>query len=186
VLLNAVAPNFLVTFVLMAVLSVMALRTLRTARKLHELEKAALSASPEPSAWTLDAAAVGPGAAPRRAPWHRSTKAAASWAQLLQLLTLWAAFAGLQLGKSWYERCTWQYGVLYGCQLALVLACTMLFARLAMAQADAAEGSENEEPLLQPAQQAQHGVTWTGHSFAAAAGWAAGAGALAGFIGLGG
>lgn len=51
------------------------------------------------------------------------------WLKLVELALLWATFMGLQVGKSQFNRCSWQYGLLSGAQLLAALAANLVFVR---------------------------------------------------------
>ncbi|KAL4533233.1 hypothetical protein Ndes2526A_g08674 [Nannochloris sp. 'desiccata'] len=48
------------------------------------------------------------------------------WAYLVELLITGGVLLGFQIGKSQFNRCTWQYGVLFGVQVLLVVAFTIV------------------------------------------------------------
>ena len=137
------------------------------------------------------------------------------WTQITQVIALWIVFAALNLGKSRHGRCTVPYAGLYLVQVVIALTATLFFVKQAVQTAAAEEeggggGSERGTdavpsiaiPLLSSTeqQQQQHsqeeGPDNGGNApsssslsklkLTSAAGFAVGAGAVAGLIGMGG
>jgi len=47
------------------------------------------------------------------------------WNYMIELTTIGGILLGFEIGKAQYDRCTWQYGVLFGAQVLLVAAVTI-------------------------------------------------------------
>ena len=109
------------------------------------------------------------------------------WGDIAQLLGVWAAFAGLQLGKDAFPRGAWQYGALFASQALLAAAA----AALAIGRAGSkSEGPESlGAPLLYASGRAAEGDVvggWTPRRLAAVSAITVAGGVLAGALGIGG
>lgn len=49
------------------------------------------------------------------------------WNHFLEILFISAAFLGLQIGKSFFSRCSWQVWTMFGIQIAFMVACSAFF-----------------------------------------------------------
>jgi uncharacterized membrane protein YfcA len=153
VLVNAVAPSWLITAAICIVLTYMAQRMLRLAINMRnkERESEALEAlrwsaenAENSSDCALDSALDSGGAPLARAlsnlrQWARPKL---PWTQIAQVLVLWIIFAALQLGRSRHGRCTVPYASLYAIQIAVALAATLYFVQKAVQSAEEGEDGE--------------------------------------------
>jgi len=130
------------------------------------------------------------------------------WNDLGKLFLLWIAFAGLQIVKSMLKRCSWAYGVIYLSQILLTFLCTLFFVhcsvRVQPERGIGHEVADAEEVLLESrsvhqvevymgdqefTEQSRESVAvteWGYEKLFFVAACAAGAGVVAGLIGLGG
>ena len=49
------------------------------------------------------------------------------WNHFLEILCISAAFLGLQIGKSFFSRCSWQVWTMFGIQIAFMVSCSAFF-----------------------------------------------------------
>lgn len=199
VLANAVSPVWAVTLVILGMLIFMSRRTWKLARKLRILEKQAQAL--EALRWSAEEAETGSdcmvidGPPMGFAGLRQHNRPHIPWGQFIQLLVLWAIFAALQVGKSTHARCTWIYAGLYSLQVLLALLATIWFIRRTLeATQDWTDESwelspqaallEDDRLLFESSSQEAVPIQRRHLNLAAAS--AVGAGAIAGYIGMGG
>lgn len=133
-LFNQLLPSWGVTLLLIPLLCHLTHRTACTAARLHRAEASMATLDRWLSVEELQQLQAAQERLRAEAEAERAAAAARvpqgcppPWLHGLELLALWGLVLGFQLGKQAFDRCSWQFGALYGGQAAATLAASAFF-----------------------------------------------------------